>query len=160
MDTELKEYLHKNHIPYKLHEHSPVFTVEQASRVKSIQRIPGMRTKNLFLKDENGRFYLMSMPGHKRLEMKLLAKHLKVKHITFGSPDELKAELNLTPGSVSIFGLIYATHTTLLIDNEVWNAPIIGSHPNINTATIEITHDALCKFLDTLSCSKEVVEIG
>ena len=159
MDPELKDFLAKNNIPYKLHEHPAVFTVEQSSKVEEIKKIPGVRTKNLFLKDEKGKFYLVVMVGEKRLNVRNMEKNLKVKHLQFGSAQDLKKEMNLTPGSVSIFGMIYAKGTRLLIDRYVWQAEIIGSHPNINTATLELTHSALEKFLAAIKCAYEVIDI-
>jgi len=159
MDLVLKSYLAKHNISYKLHKHPAVFTVEQSKKEPAIQGIPGVRTKSLFLKDEKGKFYLVSMAGEKRLNIRALEKHLKVKHLQFGSPEELKSELKLAPGSVSIFSLIHTSNTRLIIDKDVWNAEIAGFHPNVNTATLVIDHENLEKFCNSLKCKKEVLEL-
>ncbi len=158
MDKNLLTYLKKYNINYKIHEHPPVFTVSQSIKLKL--QINCLHTKNLFLKDEKGRFYLVCMAAYKRLNIKKLEEHLKVKKLKFSSSEELKKELNLPPGSVSIFGMIYAKNTHLLMDKEVYSASSSGFHPNINTATLEIDRVSLEKFYNSLSCSKEVINIG
>jgi len=157
MDTQLLSYLDKNNIRYKIHVHPAVFTVYESKELK--QKIPGLHCKTLFLKDENGMFYLVGMPAEKRLNIKKLEKYLGVKKLRFGSEGELKREVNLEPGSVSIFGAIYIKdkNIKLVIDKEVWDAEITGFHPNFNTATLEIKHEDLKKFYDSLSCEKEIV---
>ncbi len=156
MDPHLKEYLTKHHISYELHEHPAVFTVEQSTKLKL--NVPGLHTKNLFLKDEHAHFYLMSMSAEKRLDLKKLKQYLQVKHLSFGSPEELKGELNLTPGSVSLFGMVHATNTQLLLDKDVWNAATVGFHPNINTATLVLSHASLEKFCKSLVARWEVYD--
>ena len=158
MEKALEDYLKEHNINYIEHKHPAVFTVEQSKEIKL--NIPGMHTKNLFLKDDKGNFYLMCMNAHKRLDIKSLKKKLSLTgKLHFGSEEELKQQLNLTPGSVSIFGMIYSSNVLLLIDKEVWQAPIIGSHPNINTSTLEITHENLEKFLHSLKSKFEIINL-
>lgn len=119
-----------------------------------------MHTKSLFLKDEKGCFYLVCLPADKRLDIKFLEKYFSVKKLRFGSPEELKSELNLMPGSVSLFGMIYSSSVLLVLDKAIWNAKTSGFHPNINTATLEIGRDNLGKFYNSLNCPKEIIELG
>lgn len=154
---EVFDYLKKHDIPYTLHTHPAVFTVEESKFLK--QKIPGLHCKCLFLEDETGKFYLVALPAEKRLDTKKLRAALAVKKINFAQPEKLKAELNLVPGSVSIFGMIYAKETTLIIDKEVWAAEIVGFHPNINTATLELPHTSLEKFYNSLTSKKQIMEL-
>lgn len=162
MDSKLKHYLEKHNIQYKIHEHPAVFTVAEHSKL--IEKIPEkvMHTKTLFLKDENNNFYLIGMYAHKRLDLKKLKEKLYInKKICFASPEQLKEKLNLTPGSVSIFGMINAKPYSvfLIIDKQVWDAPAVGFHPNINTATLELSHEELEKFYLSLNTKKAIFEI-
>jgi Ala-tRNA(Pro) deacylase len=157
MDQQLSSYLKKHSINFKEHFHPAVFTVVESEKIKS--HIPGIHTKNLFLNDENKNHYLVCMFAHKRLDMKKLKAYLKVKELHFSPPSELNKHLNLTPGSVSIFGMIHAKSVTLIIDKQVYSAEISTHHPNINTSTLEITHSDLLSFLQTLNCRKEIIEI-
>ena len=95
------------------------------------------------------------MNAFKRLDLKALRERLNAKKkITFGSPEELKGHLNLTPGSVSIFGMIYSKDVELIIDREVWDSEKVGFHPNTNTATLELEHEDLKRFYDLIKSEK------
>ncbi len=158
MDSALERYLKKKGIAYALYNHLPVFTVAQASKLKTV--IPGMRTKSLFLKDDQERLYLVCMRGEKRLDMKALASYLSVKHLEFASSEELKKELHVTPGSVSLFCMIHAKQTKLILDKEVWDAAEAGFHPNINTATLVVPHESLARLYTSLQCKKEIKDLA
>lgn len=158
MDKELFKYLNELGLKYKEYRHPAVFSVAESKKLNL--NIPGAHTKNLFLKDENNNYYLLVCPGDKRMNLKALKKHLNIKELHFCSPQELKEELNITPGSVSLFCIIYAKNVSLLIDKEVWDAKEAGFHPNINTSTLVISHDGLGKFYNSLKCKKEVIEIA
>ncbi|MEK6928910.1 MAG: YbaK/EbsC family protein [Nanoarchaeota archaeon] len=160
MDKNLLAYLEKSEISYKKYKHTPVFTVEESEKNAQIKKIPGLRTKSLFLKDENSNFYLICLPGKKRLNIKFLKQYLKTKDLNFSNPDELYQELQVKPGSVSLFSIIHAKKTKLIIDKEVWQAESAGFHPNINKYTFVLTHNSLKKFYDSLLCQKEIIELG
>ncbi len=156
MEETLRNYLVNLKIQYLVHNHPPIFTVEESKRI--IKEYAYLHTKNLFLKDDKGSFYLVCLPAEKRLNIKFLEQHSQVKKLRFGSPAELKSELNLTPGSVSIFGIIHSKATSLILDQDVWDAEKVGFHPNLNTSTLEITHSELEKFYASLACKKEVIK--
>ena len=156
MDKTLETYLKEHKIEYIEHKHKAVFTVAESTLIKSHK--PGLSCKCLFLKDEKGKFYLLAMNAHKRADMKLLKKELDVEKLHFASEEELKRELNVTPGSVSIFAMIYKKNVNLIIDKEVWTEKIVGFHPNINTSTLEISHENLEKFLNSLKKEYKIME--
>lgn len=158
MDKTLKSYLEKRNIKFKIQKHPPVFTVEEHHKL--IKNTPNiLHTKNLFLKDIKGNFYLVSMYANKRLNTKTLAKKLNTRKLHFASSNELKSHLNLLPGSVSIFGMIYAKDVSLILDKQVWDSPIVGFHPNINTATLELKHKDLEKFYNSLKAKKQILDL-
>lgn len=158
-DEILERYLDKQGIKYKSVKHKAVFTVEESKKHRALFDKRCMHCKTLFLRDENAKFYLIGMNAYKRLNIKNLEKHLKVKKLRFASEDDLLRELRLKPGSVSIFGIIHSRNSMLIIDREVWNAEIVGFHPNLNTETLELNHDGLERFYSSLPNKKEVVII-
>ena len=61
--------------------------------------------------------------------------------------------LNLTPGSVSVTGLLYdkKKNVQLLIDKEILETEYFAFHPSINTTSIKIkTSDLIEKFIPYL----------
>lgn len=159
MDKKLLHYLEEHKISYVLHMHKAVYTVAESHADAAIQKIPGMRGKTLFLKDEKGMFYLVGMPGEKRLAFKVLQEALSVKKLSMASPEELLRETGLIPGSVSIFGAAGHEHVALILDADIWNAERVCFHPNINTETLEIPHDSLVQYYETLPNSKKIVSL-
>jgi Ala-tRNA(Pro) deacylase len=159
MDPKLLTYLKDHNLQFIEHKHEAVFTVEESKKLK--QKIPGLHCKCLFLKDEKKKFYLIALPAEKRLDIKKLQLLLQVKKINFGSPEELKEKLNLTPGSVSIFGMINSNNfeVILILDKEVWDAEKTGFHPNINTSTLELNHSSLEKFYNSIAGEKKILEL-
>lgn len=149
MDKTLISYLEENNINFTIHTHIPVFTVAESKSVR--EKIPGLHVKNLFLKDEKGNFYLYVCPAEKQANLKALRKFLNVKKIQFGSPEELHSQLKISPGSVSLFCMIYSKDTLLIIDNEVYFAEKAGFHPNNNTATLVLENKDIKKFINSLN---------
>jgi len=165
MIPQLKSYLEKHNISYKEHEHQAVFTVAESKKIKL--SFTGLHTKSLFLKSssKSGKkqvnYYLICLQADKRLDFKFLQKHLNEEKLTFTSPEELKSFLNVSPGSVSILTLINpkSKSVKLIIDKDIYNADSVGFHPNINTSTLELTHENFLKFYNSLKQTKEVLEL-
>ena len=159
MEKRLKGFFGRHKINYEIYHHQAVFTVEESGRDADIKKIPGVRTKSLFLKS-GGQFYLVTLPGEKRLNTKSLKQHLGIRKLHFASSEEMKSEINLAPGSVSPCGLIYSKNTHFILDSGVWAAEKSGFHPNTNTATIVLSHSDLEKFYRALSCKKEIIKLA
>ncbi len=159
MEPALERYLQKNDIHYILHRHAAVHTVAESHADETIMRIPGLRCKTLFLVDESNQYYLVGMPGVKRLDFKKLQTSLGVKKLTMGSQETLLRETGLVPGSVSIFGVFQNSSIILVLDEEVWQAQQVCFHPNVNTETLELTHHALERFFETIPNTKKIVAL-
>ena len=157
---EVLNYLTTHDIPYVLHTHPAVYNMQDAAA--HYQNINGLPVKNLFLKDKkSGAYYLCILPGAKKLDFKKIESLLGSKAITFASAENLKNVMGLEPGSVSIFGVLNDPEgrVGIILDAEVHDASIVTFHPNTNTATIEITHDDLMKFLGLVKHSVQVVPL-
>lgn len=148
-------------IAYERHEHPAVFNAEDASRYWN--PIAGTQCKNLFLRNKKGdRHYLVVLEISKRADLKDLVKVVNDDRLSFGSPERLMAELGLTPGSVSPFGLINDADGSVrvLLDRDLRDAARLIFHPNINTASVVISWADLEKFLATRSNPVRVVDVG
>ena len=135
---------------YERHEHPAVFNAEDAS--KFWDPIPGVQCKNLFLRNKKGdRHYLVVLEISKRADLKEIVKLVGDDRLSFGSPERLMAELGLTPGSVSPFGLINDADGSVrvLIDQDLKRAERLIFHPNINTASVVVSWADLERFLGT-----------
>ena len=147
-------------IPYEKFDHPPVFTAEEAAEH---WRGIGTKCKNLFLRNKKGnRHYLVILEVSKQADLRELVKFVGDDRLSFASPERLMAELGLTPGSVSPFGLINdADHSVhVLIDEDLRGAERLIFHPNINTASVVVSWADFEKFLASRGNEVRYARIG
>ena len=147
-DRAVYDRLHELGIPFAIHEHPPVFTVEDAEAHWA--GIDATHCKNLFLRNQKGtRHYLVIVMHTKRVDLRALSDQLNDGKLSFGSPERLMKHLGLTPGSVSPFGLINdASHQVrVAVDRDLGTAARVSFHPNVNTRTLTIAGGDFEKFL-------------
>lgn len=152
--------LGKMNIPYEVVEHPPALTTEEADSY--IVGKEGVRTKTLFLTNKKKTaYYLVIMDEAKRLNMKNLAEILNEKRISFGSPERLMKKMALSPGVVSIFGLLNNDEHDIKVylDKEMLSERLISFHPNDNTKTIFISTEDMYRFITTIGYDYTIVEL-
>ena len=136
-------------IAYRMHEHPPVFTVEEADEHRG--RMTGGASKNLFLRNKKGnRHYLMVVESDRPLNLKEMQGLLGESSLSFASPERLERYLGLKPGSVSPFGIVNDTgnEVIVIVDNGLMDHDTVNFHPNINTATLAISREDFRRFLE------------
>lgn len=145
-DAELCRFLDQNQFVYRRIDHPAVFTCEQADQYRP--DLPGVSTKNLFLRDKKRRFYLVMTACEKKLDLKKLGLALNASKLHFGSSESLFELLQLTPGSVTVLGLINDQYhrVELWIDEAIWEDGYFLCHPLVNTATLVLTKADLIRF--------------
>jgi Ala-tRNA(Pro) deacylase len=157
----VEEFLKANNIEHVVHEHPAVFTCEEAQ--KHCSNVPGVASKNLFLRDDKKRrYFLVILSSKKRADLKNLAQLLGVKRVSFANDTELKEKLGLEPGAVSIFGLLNDKNlqVELFIDKDFYESSVVNFHPNRNTASVELKKEMLEKFLEIIEHKVNVINIS
>ena len=92
-------------IEYLRIDHEPLETMEACKKVDEIFKTS--MCKNLFLCNaQKTKFYLLLMPGDKKFKTKDLSKQIGSARLSFGPFEDMERLLCLTPGSVSVMGLI------------------------------------------------------
>ncbi|MBI1252096.1 MAG: prolyl-tRNA synthetase associated domain-containing protein [Alphaproteobacteria bacterium] len=154
---DLFAYLDSHGIAHDTTAHAPIFTVEEGRDLKA--RLPGLHTKNLFLKDKKGALFLLCAEGEAQIDLNATAKVLGAGRFSFGSPDLLLEVLGVTPGSVTLFALINdkARRVRLVMDDALMRADVVNFHPLTNAATTAISGDGLRRFLDALERTPDVL---
>ena len=79
-------------IPYELQEHKAIFSEEDSKDV--VITLEGTDVKNLFVKDKNNNYDLVSLDLHKRADLKTIAAAFGYGRLSFCNPDELMKYLN------------------------------------------------------------------
>lgn len=123
-------------ISFAAHEHAAVFTVEESRTVD--HQFPGAHTKNLFLKDAAGAFWLVTVPAAARADLKALPAAIGCRRVSFGKPEDMVRLIGVTPGSVTPLAMINAAPGTIsvVLDSGLAAADRINVHPLRNTGTL------------------------
>ena len=146
-ETQLFADIAQLGIAFELVEHQAVFTVEES--VKLDREIPGAHTKNLFLKDAGGRFWLITVPADMRVDLKKLPQVIGCKRVSFGNADDMLRLLSILPGSVTPLAAIAddAGAVTVILDAGLAASDRINVHPLRNTATLGLSPSNLIQLL-------------
>lgn len=144
---ETVEYLQTMGVDFELTEHKAVYNMDELGSVEL--PYPEWDAKNLFVRDDKKRnYYLITVRGNKRVDLKKFRVDNGLRPLTFASPEDLSAILRLTPGSVTPLGLLNdSEHRVKLFLDREFAGNIIGVHPNDNTATVWLQADSLVDLL-------------
>ena len=142
-------------------DHDKADTMEAC---EEINECLGVRIcKNLFLCNrQKTAFYLLLMPGDKPFRTKELSSQIGSARLSFAGADAMQEYLGVTPGSVSVLGLMNDKKgmVRLLIDSDVLSEEYFGCHPCMNTSSLKIkTADMLEKVIPALGHSYTEVEL-
>lgn len=154
LEKELRTYdlLDSLGITYQRIDHDALPTIEACRDVDT--RLNTHVCKNLFLcNTQKTKFYLLMMPGEKKFQTKLVSKQLGIARLSFAPEDYMEQILDLTPGSVTVLGLMNDTElqVQLLMDKDLLEQPYIGCHPCINTSSLRLSiRDLTDKFLPAI----------
>jgi len=157
---EMLAFLEHHNISYQRWDHPAVFTVDQVNELAL--QIPGIHTKNLFLRDKKAtRLFMLVAPGDKVIDLKNIARMIGVNNLSFASKERLQENLGITAGSVSVLALVNdrAGKVEVLFDEEVWQAQAITAHPLVNTSTLVISRLDIERFLKIINHSPHLVKI-
>lgn len=97
--------------------------------------------KNLFLCNrQKTNFYLLMMPGDKPFKTKELSNQIGSARLSFASPEDMEKYLDITPGAVSVMGLMNDKENAvrLLVDEDVLKGEYLGCHPCVNTSSLKL----------------------
>ncbi|WP_447952364.1 prolyl-tRNA synthetase associated domain-containing protein [Sphingopyxis chilensis] len=134
-------------IPFAEHEHDAVFTVAESDAVHAA--MPGAHTKNLFLKDAGGAFWLVTVPSDARVDLKALPAAIGSKRVSFGKAGDMERLLGISPGSVTPLAAINAQpgSVTVVLDAALATALAVNVHPLRNTATLGLSGGSILDLL-------------
>ena len=155
------ELLDRLGIAYTRVDHEHADTIEAC---KEIEKLLGCEIcKNLFLTNRQmTEVWLLLMPGEKPFKTKLLSKQIGSARLSFASAEQMLQYLDITPGSVSVLGLMNDREkkVRLLIDRDLLSQESIGMHPCINTSSLRIrTADVMEKLLPAMEHEPMIVDL-
>lgn len=155
------DFLDSLGVEYSRIDHAPADTMEACEEVDRALNI--RICKNLFLCNrQQTAFYLLCMPGDKPFKTKDLSAQIGSARLSFASPEHMEKYLDITPGSVSILGLMNDSENAvqLLIDEDVLAREHFGCHPCINTSSLRMkTTELTEKIIPALKHPARIVKL-
>lgn len=148
-------------VAYERIDHPAAMTMEDCVAVD--EALEATICKNLLLCNRQcTTFYLLMMPGDKVFKTKDLSSQIGSSRLSFASGEYMESLLDITPGSLSVLGLMNDTdnRVQLLIDEDVLSGEYFGCHPCINTSSLRIkTADLLNRILPAVNHIPRIVKL-
>ena len=139
-EIRVYDLLDRLEIPYQRIDHEPAMTMEACAAID--EALEATICKNLLLCNRQCTvFYLLMIRGDKQFKTSELSKQIGSSRLSFASGEYMEQFLDITPGSVSVLGLMNDTdnRVQLLIDRDVLEGEFFGCHPCINTSSLRLT---------------------
>lgn len=163
LDKEMRVYdlLDSLGIEYERTDHIAAMTMDDCLEIDRILEV--VICKNLFLCNrQKTKFYLLMMPGNKTFKTKDVSSQIGSSRLSFADAEDMEKYLNITPGSVSVMGLMNDTENQvqLLIDRPVIESPLFACHPCVNTSSLRMkTSDVMNTFLPAVHHEAIIVDL-
>lgn len=162
LKKEIYELIKSENIPCEIYEHEAVFTMSELASTPL--KHPECEAKNLFVRDDKRKnYYLITVKGDKRVDLKEFRRSFGLKPLTFAHDDELFEIFGVHAGSVSPFGLLNDDDNKVefFIDEDFFDEPKkIGIHPNDNTATVLMDVEDLVSVVSERGVKVNIVKIN
>ena len=102
---EIYAFLKEKNLDFEITEHPAVYSMEELAQVAL--PYPEADAKNLFVRDDKKRnYYLITVKGDKRVDLKKFQKKHGTRRLSFASADDLMAIMGLVPGAVTPLGVL------------------------------------------------------
>ena len=163
LDKEIRCYdlLDQLGVAYQRIDHEAAMTMEACAEIDKV--LDATICKNLLLCNrQNTAFYLLMIPGDKVFKTSVLSKEIGSSRLSFAKPEYMEEYLDITPGSVSVLGLMndHDHHVQLLMDEDVLKGEYFGCHPCINTSSLRIrTSDLMEKIIPAMDHPARIVTL-
>ena len=163
LDKEVRVYdlLDELGVDYQRIDHDAAMTMADCAEIDAA--LNATICKNLLLCNRQATaFYLLMIPGDKVFRTSELSHQIGSSRLSFASAEYMERFLDITPGSVSVLGLMNdrENRVQLLIDRDVLEGEYFGCHPCINTASLRLkTADLLERILPAVNHTPRIVTL-
>jgi len=159
--ADLMAFLDGLGIRTKTVDHPPLYTVEQSQALRG--EIAGAHTKNLFVKDKKGRYFLLTVGEEAEVDLKTVHQLIGASgRVSFGRPEALMDLLGVQPGAVTALGVFNDVGglVTLVLDASLMQNEIVNCHPLTNDATTTIASKDLVRFAEATGHAPLVLNLA
>ncbi len=123
--------LENKNVKYRLTEHKPVRTSEEAASIRGVALKTGAKAMIVRGKDH---YYLLVLPADKQIDWKRMRAILHVSNLRFATQEEAENVAHVKMGSVPPFGNILGLPT--YFDEGLFENDVINFNPGSNTHSI------------------------
>ena len=160
-EVRVYDFLDSLGIDYQRVDHEEAMTMEVCAAID--ETLEATICKNLLLCNRQATaFYLLMLPGNKVFKTSVLSKQIGSSRLSFASAEAMEQFLDITPGSVSVMGLMNdkENRVQLLMDKDILKGEYFGCHPCINTSSLKIkTADLMEKIIPAMGHEPTFVEL-
>ena len=148
-------------VEYQRIDHEAAMTMEACAEIDKV--LDATICKNLLLCNRQcTEFYLLMLVGDKHFKTSVFSKQIGSSRLSFAAPEYMEQFLDITPGSVSVLGLMNDKdhRVRLVIDEDVAKGEYFGCHPCINTSSLRLkTSDLMEKIIPAMGHEPTIVKI-
>ena len=131
-------------VRYRVIEHEPVFTSQQAAAVRGTP--PEAGAKALLVKAADERYELLVIAGSRRVDNARLRQALGTRRVRFASADELFELTGCRPGALPPIGQLFGLR--VLLDHSLQTAPEIAFNAGSHTVSVVMNGEDLRRLLE------------
>ena len=130
LEKEIRVYdlLDRLGIEYQRVDHEEVNTMEACAAIDELLE-PAVICKNLFLTNSaKTEYYLLMLCADKKFRTAEVSKQIGASRLSFADSDKMLEFLDITPGSVSVMGLMndHGHRVHLIVDEDVFRSEYFG----------------------------------
>ena len=126
--------LQQHHIAFREFDHDPILNYEDAEWEKSRLGWQGIESKNVFMKGNDGNYYLYVTTQGQKVDFKKVKELLGVK-MEIASAEDVTNVIHCVPGCVAPFG--FEENIVVLIDPNIFEHTNYLFSPGVTTKTIQ-----------------------
>ena len=130
----IMDLLDRRRIHYSVSEHEPVYTSEQAAKVRGVELKTGV--KALVLRTKEGGFVMGLVAADRRIDLKKLAETVGTKRLSLASQKEVLKATGCEVGAVHPFGNLHGLPTYL--DASVLENESVNFNAGLHTVSIQM----------------------
>ncbi len=159
-DSVILEALKSSGVKFELYSHPPFDTCEASNAWHQASGKKGVRVKNLFLRNKNGKKHFVLMLPHGVEYDKVIFKALSGEKCGFSSNERLWEHLKTIPGSVSPLALVHdkKSQVALFIESSLLQAELLHVHPGNSQFSVALPPDDLIDVVAKWNHPAQVVD--
>ncbi len=134
LEEKIRQKMEEENVPIECVEHEPVYTNPAMALALGVEE--SQTIKSLVLKTREGRFFVLVLPGDKKVDWKVLASKLDTKRTEFAKPEEVLERVGCEVGCVPPFG--HVTQLPVYMDKDLLKKEMLYFNPGVHNKSFKV----------------------